>query len=179
MVNFNNLDYHQLVSIPSEDVKILDKKKIPLHYELEFERQNKLRKILFFIFREGLIRSLRKLKSSFIYKKSLKYQYFILAYSNKTNKYYTGLQISIRQPIFYFLPNNVFAYEPDINKFKDIYQFNPFIGNNLSASESVKSDSIFIPFTFPKPSTIKQRGKSIYLGRWWQIHTYRNTACLS
>jgi hypothetical protein len=112
MGEYLKFDYHQLISFPQEELTILDKFKIPLHPEKSIKRQISLKKALFFAFREGIIRSYYKFRSAKIYNKSSEFQYFVVVSHNVTGKYYCGLQLSIRQPIFYLYPQIFLVLNP-------------------------------------------------------------------
>lgn len=127
-MEMKNFDYSDLVAFDKKEVEII--KEHPLNRKTsEYLFQNKFRKAIFFLFREGLKRLLLKYKSRKIYSQIEKKEIFIIIKSKKDNGYFGGFQYSIDQPIYYFLKGSRKNHLPQIDHYNDgMIVLNPFIG---------------------------------------------------
>jgi predicted dehydrogenase len=163
MNNCKRFDYHDLISVPAEEFSIHEKIKIPLETRKRSGNKPSLRKMVFFIFREGVIRSFYKFRSSDIYSKCLKYQYFITGFHSKTGKYFSGLQISIRQPVFYFLPALQSDNKPDPDNLSGWFNYDPFHGYLDNCDDNPNESGHFISFVKRKKGGHNSESKSLYI----------------
>ena len=115
----------QILAIPSSQLIILEKIPVPV---ITKEFKNQLKKLLFFLLREGIKQTVRKIKS-FRYSQFLNSQsFFIIAQIKNTNLYVCGKQYAISQPIFYFSPRLFFNHKPDFELLEQVFKYEVFSG---------------------------------------------------
>jgi predicted dehydrogenase len=104
LVNFKKLN------IPEKDILMI--KQFPIKKDILPDFQNKLRKVFFFIFREGLFETIRKIKSLKWYNKHLeKYKTVIIVKSKE--KHYYNLSIQNQNNVNDFIVYNYFHFFDD------------------------------------------------------------------
>jgi predicted dehydrogenase len=126
---FSYFDYHNLVSIPESDCIIHSKEKLA-NNDLVFQNQNRIKKLLFFLIREGLSRFYLKIRAKLLFDRAINHNVFIVAQYKKDQRFYYGFQYSWDQKIYYFLQSNISSAFPE--NIPDIVKhYNPFSGYSL------------------------------------------------
>jgi predicted dehydrogenase len=163
MNGFSKLDYHDLISVPREEFEITNSLNVREVSKDSGSNGPSLRKLIFFIFREGLLRTFYKFRSAKIYKKTSAYGYFISGFHQKSGYYYAGMQISIRQPVFYFHPLLRFRDKPEMHDLEEWFCFDPFRGYIKDACGNVSGNGNFLPITFIKQGKTNTGKSSLYI----------------
>ena len=156
----DNFDYKDLAAISGQDLEIIDvfylNKKVRKH-----RYQNKIKKILFNLFREGIKRLLLKIKaynfSEFLKKKEV----FVVGKLKNTPLYFGGYQYSCNQPFFYFLKNIHWDRLPGNSDTALIRGVNPFLGYIPDPILKEKPAEALKSFSF-KPIVIRTDTKKQY-----------------
>jgi predicted dehydrogenase len=131
-----DFDYHELLSFERDDVEIIARESVAFTTK-EFRHQNMVRKILFFLRREGIFKLLKKVKSRKSAESIDKKSVFLVVRHKGSGVYYAGMQFSETQPVFYFLPFSASATARSIDSYDaDFKRFNPFWGFLLEKYET-------------------------------------------
>ena len=138
-----SLDYRGLISIKQVDCEIIELTPVKFKTK-EFRYQNIVNKILFFLFREGISRMLRKIKSKKFTDKTQDNFVYVIVKSTIDNCYYNGLQYSENQPIFYFTCYDKSEFHP-VKKREQEMKYNPFLGFS-EVTHQIDNDN-FSPIT--------------------------------
>ncbi len=95
----NIFEYQKLISKKKEDIQILN----TLRYDVSrsYTKQNPIKKIIYFIYREGFFKTIKKIRSRVYYNKVEK-EHLLVEAKNSDNYYLYGYQFSQNQPIYYF-----------------------------------------------------------------------------
>ena len=123
--SYRNAFYRNLLAIPQYrlDVKRIDKVNGD---PKRFRHQRRMKKVLFFLFREGPVLTWRKTCSRLLARKIAKKNVFLIAKLKDTRLYVYGKQYSLSQNIFYFSMYCVFDSPLDGDKTEKIKFYDPF-----------------------------------------------------
>lgn len=125
--------------------------------------ENKFRKALFFFFREGPLRSLRKYKAKKRRERLEQAPVCAIVRHKESGEYFGGFQHSLEQDIYYFLPGAKWDRKPEREELTDIEKLDPFLGYMPEGWEGDNSEHPFKAIHYHrKSSDRKEKGPDLY-----------------
>lgn len=153
IVRFDQVVYEELLLVEQRLVDATDRPEV----------KNKVRKMLFFLFREGFFRTLNKIKSkSNTSLQAAQIQTLIIIKQN--NRLYANLSTQSTSNTSHFVIENIFYSVPSAISFKEIRHsssFNQFVSG--AAAEFKNSEAITLPVKNPSQAIDKTCENGVFL----------------
>ncbi|MFM7429172.1 MAG: hypothetical protein ACKO1F_04655 [Flammeovirgaceae bacterium] len=152
-----SIDYHHLLCFEPSKVKIVHVEKLNEHSKI-FHYQNRIKKLLFFLVREGLFTTIRKIFSAKKLRR-LEDDYVFIIAEIEPNLFASGFQHSLTQSRYYFEPSSLSpsSKPSDFNKFR---KRNPFVSGTLPPNDNqILQDGakyIFLPIEVGSVKSIRE-----------------------
>ncbi|MFB6258365.1 MAG: Gfo/Idh/MocA family protein [Flavobacteriales bacterium] len=150
-----------LVALPQEKASTIDR----WHPERRTQRsrsENWLRKAIFFLFREGPLRSWRKYRARKLKEKLEGTPVCLILRDKENGTYYGGFQHRIEQECYYFLPGACWEQEPERAKLNPIEKLDPFLGHVPEGFEGANTQRPFRAIRFRSPDNAPQKEFDLY-----------------
>ncbi len=153
----NNFEYNHLVAVPRSKATVLHVERFDGNTRL-FHFQNRIKKVLFFLFREGLGVTLRKIWS-FRKNRAMENEFVFVIVMLDGGWIASGFQHSINQEYYYFLPTAFEKSSGNLNGLDNHRNINPFVyvsvGTPTKEQQAIASQYSYQPIEFgaSKPGT--------------------------
>lgn len=131
-----------LIAVPASELSFID----CWHPEFrlrEERNERKWQKALFFLMREGPLRTLRKWRSKKRRERLADKGVCVIARHKGNGRYYGGFQHTPHQTLLYFLPGAVWEQEPSREELAPIEKLDPFLGHVPKGWNGEASDLAF------------------------------------
>jgi hypothetical protein len=151
-------DYHNLESIDKSHCIIHIQERLT-NLDLSFTHQNRVKKLFFFLTREGIIRLYLKLRAKLLFDSALSDTVFLVVENKINNKFYYGFQFSKDQNFYYFFSSNISSTFPE-NIPEDIKYYNPFSGYRKIG---LHSNGVFNPIEYSSQRKNINNKRELYL----------------
>lgn len=131
--------------------------------------QSRLKKLLFFVFREGPLSTWRKITSRWKAQAIRNEAVFIVAKHHNQSVYFCGRQYSINQEFFYFSTACVFNQLPEKSTLQRVRKYNVFSDLPAPIEETERSKKLLAQYSFQSiiqtsPSSSRRRSEAdLYL----------------